>query len=66
MLQELRAANLVVLKSKTLTIPNLEALMSAALFNPAYLHLNQAGEVPDTVAAVPLLALDERSDGLQL
>jgi CRP-like cAMP-binding protein len=66
MLQELRAANLVVLKSKILTIPNLGALMSAALFNPAYLHLNQAGEVPDTAAAVPVLALDERSDGLQL
>ncbi|GEO19284.1 Crp/Fnr family transcriptional regulator [Microvirga aerophila] len=66
MLQELRAANLVVLKSKTLTIPNLEVLMSAALFNPAYLHLDQAGEASDTAAAVPILALDERSDGLQL
>jgi CRP-like cAMP-binding protein len=42
MLQELRAANLVVLKSKTLTIPDLGALMSAALFNPAYLHLDHA------------------------
>jgi CRP-like cAMP-binding protein len=63
MLQELRAANLVVLKNKTLTIPNLEALMSAALFDPAYLHLDQAGEDSDTAAAVPLLALEERSDG---
>jgi CRP-like cAMP-binding protein len=63
MLQELRAANLVVLKNKTLTIPNLDALMSAALFNPAYLHLDQAGEALDTAAAVPLLTLDERSHG---
>jgi CRP-like cAMP-binding protein len=65
MLQELRAANLVVLKSKTLTIPNLEALMSAALFHPNYLHLNQAGEVPVTAAAVPLLTSDERPDSPQ-
>jgi len=39
-LQELRADHLIVLKGKTLTIPNLEALMSAALFNPSYLHLD--------------------------
>ena len=65
MLQELRAANLVVLKSKTLTIPNLGALMSAALFNLNYLHLDQAGEASDTAAAMPLLALDDRSDGLR-
>jgi len=65
MLQELRAANLVVLKNKTLTIPNLEALMSAALFNPAYLYLNQAGEASDAAAAGSLLALDERSAGLR-
>jgi CRP-like cAMP-binding protein len=63
MLQELRAANLVALKSKTLTIPNLEALMSAALFNPAYLHLEQAGEASNLTSAVPVLALGERSDG---
>jgi CRP-like cAMP-binding protein len=42
MLQEMRAANLVVLKSRTLTIPNLEALMTAALFKPTYLHLDRA------------------------
>jgi CRP-like cAMP-binding protein len=65
MLQELRAANLVVLRSKTLTIPDLEALMSAALFNPAYLHLDQAGEALDTAAALSLPALKERSDGLR-
>ncbi|PVE20745.1 hypothetical protein DC522_30535 [Microvirga sp. KLBC 81] len=47
MVQELRAANLVVLKSRTLTIPNLEALMSAALFNPNYLHLDRAGSLVD-------------------
>jgi CRP-like cAMP-binding protein len=63
MLQELRAANLVVLKSKTLTIPDLEALMSAALFNPAYLHLEQAGEALDPAAAISLLTMDGRSDG---
>ena len=61
MLQDLRAANLVVLKSKTLTIPNLEALMSAALFNPAYLHLGRA-ETSASAAAVPLLNSDERPD----
>ena len=64
MLQELRAANLVVLKSKTLAIPDLEALMSAALFNPAYLHLDHA-ETAASPAAVPLLNLDERADGLR-
>jgi CRP-like cAMP-binding protein len=63
MLQELRATNLVVLKSKVLTIPNLEALMSAALFKPNYLHLARAGEASDTAAAVPLLASGEQSDG---
>jgi CRP-like cAMP-binding protein len=64
MLQELRAANLVVLKSKTLTIPNLEALMSAALFNPAYLHLNVA-ETTASAAAVPVLTSDKRPDSLR-
>jgi len=63
MLQELRAANLVVLKSKTLTIPNLEALMSAALFNPDYLHLNQAGRSVNVNSseAAQLRALDDLS-----
>jgi hypothetical protein len=43
-LQELRAAKLVILKSKTVTIPNLRALESAALFNPNYLHLEHEGQ----------------------
>jgi CRP-like cAMP-binding protein len=64
MLQELRAANLVVLRSKILTIPSLEALMSAALFNPAYLHLDRAGEASDPAAGMSLLA-PGRSDGLR-
>jgi hypothetical protein len=50
-LQELRAANLVVLKSRTLTIPDLEALMAAALFNPNYLHLDGAENPSDGLAA---------------
>jgi CRP-like cAMP-binding protein len=63
MLQELRAANLVVLKSKTLTIPNLEALMSAALFNPSYLHLDQAERSVNVNSgeAAQLRALDDLS-----
>jgi CRP-like cAMP-binding protein len=58
MLQELRAANLVVLKSKTLTIPNLETLISAALFNPNYLHLDRAA----IGCAVTELALSRSMD----
>jgi CRP-like cAMP-binding protein len=42
-LQELRAANLIVLRGKTLTIPDLEALKTIALFNPNYLHLGREG-----------------------
>ncbi|WP_445504703.1 Crp/Fnr family transcriptional regulator [Microvirga sp. G4-2] len=63
MLQELRAASLIVLKSRTLTIPNLEALMSAALFNPNYLHFNRAGGASDTAAAMSLPTWDGQSDG---
>jgi hypothetical protein len=43
-LMELRDANLIVLKGKTLTIPDLEALKSAGLFNSNYLHLGREGE----------------------
>ena len=57
-LQELRAANLVLLKSRTLTIPNLEALMSAALFNPNYLHLGCAAN-PSNRTAAQLRAPDD-------
>lgn len=42
-LQELRAAGLVVLKGKVLTLPRLDALMGACLFNPNYLHLDREG-----------------------
>jgi len=42
-LQELRAANLIILKDRTLSIPDLEALEEAAMFDPAYLHLQHEG-----------------------
>jgi CRP-like cAMP-binding protein len=63
MLQELRAANLVVLKSKTLTIPDLGALMSAALFNPNYLHLDHAAIGWDDHEAASLQTTDDLSTG---
>jgi CRP-like cAMP-binding protein len=37
-LQELRAANLIVLRERTLTINDFDALKDAGLFNPNYLH----------------------------
>ncbi|BAM88917.1 putative transcriptional regulator, Crp/Fnr family [Bradyrhizobium oligotrophicum S58] len=37
-LQELRSAGLIVLRDRTLTIRDPEALMDAALFDPDYLH----------------------------
>ena len=42
-LQELRRDNLIVLERRRLTIPNLRALMNAAMFNPNYLHLDHEG-----------------------
>lgn len=42
-LQELRGSNLIVLKDRTLTIPNLKALQGVALFNANYLHLDHEG-----------------------
>jgi len=42
-LQELRSAGLIVLKDKTLTIPDMDALERAALFNRNYLHLDREG-----------------------
>jgi CRP-like cAMP-binding protein len=42
-LQELRAADLIILKDKKLTIPDLAALKTAAMFNPNYLHLEHDG-----------------------
>jgi CRP-like cAMP-binding protein len=41
--QQMRDEGLVVWKGKTLVIPNLEALKSAALFNPNYLHRDRDG-----------------------
>ena len=46
-LQELRAANLVVLKGKILTVPSLERLMDAGLFNANYLHMDHEGRQLD-------------------
>ena len=46
-LQELRRAGLIVLHGRTLTIPDLDALKDAALFNANYLHLNGAGRYLD-------------------
>jgi len=43
-LQELREAGLVVWKGRKVTIPDLEALKAAALFNPNYLHLEREGQ----------------------
>ncbi len=40
-LQDLRRDGLIVLKERYLTIPDLDALMEAALFDPAYLHLDR-------------------------
>lgn len=37
-LQELRATGLIVLRERLLTVDDLDALKSAALFNPNYLH----------------------------
>ena len=46
-LQELRSAGLIVLKGRTLHIPDLPALQDASLFNPGYLHLGHEGHAFD-------------------
>jgi CRP-like cAMP-binding protein len=46
-LQELRASDLIVLKDKTLLVPDLDRLISAGLFNPNYLHLEREGRQLD-------------------
>lgn len=43
-LQEMRAQGLIVLRGKTLTIPDLDALKTVSLFNPNYLHLDREGQ----------------------
>lgn len=45
-LAELRDAGLIVLKGKQLTIPDLDALRTAAMFNPNYLHLDGDAREP--------------------
>lgn len=42
-LQELRRAGLIVLQGRTLTIPDMDRLKNAALFNSNYLHLDREG-----------------------
>jgi CRP-like cAMP-binding protein len=42
-LQELRSANLIVLKGRTLVVPDLRRLMDAGLFNANYLHMEREG-----------------------
>lgn len=46
-LQELRSAGLIVLKGKTLVVPNLGRLMNAGLFNANYLHMEREGSQLD-------------------
>ncbi|WP_027582107.1 Crp/Fnr family transcriptional regulator [Bradyrhizobium sp. Ai1a-2] len=46
-LQELRSANLIVLKGKTLVVPDLRRLMDAGLFNSNYLHMEREGRQLD-------------------
>jgi hypothetical protein len=36
-----------MLKGKTLTVPSLERLMDAGLFNPNYLHMDHEGSQLD-------------------
>jgi hypothetical protein len=54
-----------VLKSKTLTIPDLEALMSAALFNPNYLHLDHAAIGWNVTELALSRSIDDRFTGSQ-
>jgi len=46
-LQELRSAELIILKGKSLTVPSLERLMNAGLFNANYLHMDHEGRQLD-------------------
>lgn len=46
-LQELRSADLILLKDKTLTVPSLQRLMNAGLFNAKYLHMDREGRQLD-------------------
>ncbi|AMA58676.1 Crp/Fnr family transcriptional regulator [Bradyrhizobium sp. CCGE-LA001] len=44
--QELRGTGLIVLRERTLTIPDLDALKDAALYSPSYLQLYRGAEAP--------------------
>jgi CRP-like cAMP-binding protein len=46
-LQDLRREGLIQLSGKRLTIPDLDRLMEAAMFNPNYLHLDHEGRYLD-------------------
>lgn len=46
-LQELRAQDLIALKGRTLTIPDIDRLKEACLFSSAYLHLDRIGREYD-------------------
>nr|WP_255616858.1 Crp/Fnr family transcriptional regulator [Aurantimonas sp. VKM B-3413] len=43
-LQELRRSNLISLKGRILTVPDLEKLKAVAMFNANYLHLERDGD----------------------
>ena len=42
-IQDLRSAQLIVLRHRTLIVPDIDALKRTALFNANYLHLNREG-----------------------
>lgn len=45
-LQRLRQAGLIILRNRMLTIPDIDALKAAAVFNPDYLHLRRLTRRP--------------------
>lgn len=47
-LQEMRRLGLVELENKVLTVPSLNTLCDASMFNPNYLHLNHEGRFFDS------------------
>ncbi|WP_424813174.1 Crp/Fnr family transcriptional regulator [Roseococcus sp. YIM B11640] len=49
-LQELRNAGLIVLRGRSLLIPNLAALRETAMFDPGYLHAGREGQHLDANA----------------
>jgi CRP-like cAMP-binding protein len=55
----LRELGLIDLKGKMLTIPDLEALQAAALFDGSYLHLDHDGQEFDSDDAVEQAQSDE-------